>query len=97
MTKNERSHLLESTSIRARCVWPDLQRGQLVAGSREEAMSYGIGITVAFITGIIRLILVAAAAMLGAQRRATEKNFRRSIGGCGPQQIASYIRPRAAH
>lgn len=67
--------------LSAASVWLDVQRGHLLAGSGEEAMSYGIGITVAFIAGIILLILVAAAAMLGARRRAPKIDSRRSIAG----------------
>ncbi|MDQ0821066.1 hypothetical protein QFZ79_003439 [Arthrobacter sp. V4I6] len=55
-------------------VWLDVQRGNLLAGSGEESMSYGIGTTAAFIAGIILLILVAAAAMLGARHRATRES-----------------------
>lgn len=60
-------------ALSAASVWLDVQRGQLPAGSGEEAMSYGIGTTVASIAGVILVILVAAAALLGARRRATEK------------------------
>lgn len=50
-------------------VWLDVQRGFLLAGSGEEAMSYGIGISVAVAAGFVLLVLVAAAARLGGIRR----------------------------
>jgi hypothetical protein len=50
-------------------IWLDVQRGHLIAGSGEEAMSYGIGTTVAILAGIVLLILVSAAALLGGRRR----------------------------
>lgn len=49
-------------------VWLDVQRGRLLAGSGEEAMSYGIGMMVAFVAGTILALLVAVAARLGARR-----------------------------
>lgn len=48
-------------------VWLDVQRGDLVAGSGEEAMSYGIGTMVAFVAGTILVLLVATAARLGVR------------------------------
>lgn len=45
----------------------DVQRGHLLAGSGEEAMSYGIGAIVASIAGAILLVLVSVAARLGAR------------------------------
>jgi hypothetical protein len=48
-------------------IWLDVRRGHLLAGSGEAAMSYGIGIIVAFVAGTILVILVAAAARLGAR------------------------------
>ena len=62
-------------------VWLDVQRGHLLAGSGEESMSYGIGTSVAFLTGIVLLVLVAVAARVGARRRGTRKAFRRSATG----------------
>lgn len=56
--------LLSSASI-----WLDVQRGHLLAGSGEEAMSYGLGTIVATLAGIVLLILVSAAALLGGRRR----------------------------
>lgn len=49
-------------------VWFDVQRGHLLAGSGEEAMSYGVGTAAAFVAGTILALLVAAAARLGARR-----------------------------
>ncbi len=49
-------------------VWLDVQSGYLLAGSGEEAMSYGIGTTVAAIFGLILVVLVAVAARVGARR-----------------------------
>jgi hypothetical protein len=54
--------------LAAASVWLDVRRGHLLADSGEEAMSYGIGMTVASIAGIALLILVAIAARLGARR-----------------------------
>ncbi len=54
--------------LAAASVWLDVRRGHLLADSGEEAMSYGIGMTVASIAGIALLILVAVAARLGARR-----------------------------
>lgn len=51
--------------LSAAAVWLDVQRGHLLAGSGEEAMSYGIGMGAAFVAGIILLTLVAVAAGLG--------------------------------
>lgn len=48
-------------------VWSDVQSGHLLPGSGEEAMSYGIGSSVASVAGAILLILVAVAARLGAR------------------------------
>lgn len=48
-------------------IWLDVQRGHLLAGSGEEAMSYGLGTMVAFVAGCILALLVAAAARLGAR------------------------------
>lgn len=62
-------------------IWLDVQRGHLLPGSGEEAMSYGIGTIVAFLAGIILGFLVAAAARLGA--RAHRQPTRR---GGGPLQ-----------
>lgn len=62
-------------------VWLDVQRGHLLAGSGEESMSYGILLSVAPIAGGILLILVAAAAMLGARGRAPKKEFGRPVAG----------------
>lgn len=59
----------------------DVQRGHLLAGSGEEAMSYGIGIGVGAIAGVILLILVSAATLLGARRRATGRAFRGPLAG----------------
>lgn len=50
-------------------IWLDVQRGHLMAGSGEEAMSYGIGASIAASTGVILMILVAAAARMGARTR----------------------------
>lgn len=50
-------------------VWLDVQRGFLLAGSGEEAMSYGIGISVSAVAGAVLLVLVAVAARLGGIRR----------------------------
>ena len=55
--------------LSAASIWLDVQRGHLIAGSGEEAMSYGIGTTVAILAGIVLLILVSAAALLGGRRR----------------------------
>lgn len=49
-------------------IWLDVQRGHLLPGSGEEAMSYGIGTVVAFVAGTVLALLVAAAASLGARR-----------------------------
>lgn len=57
-------------------IWLDVQRGYLLAGSGEEAMSYGIGTIVAFIAGAILLILVAVAARLGARRKPAKNVLR---------------------
>lgn len=46
----------------------DVQSGYLLAGSGEEAMSYGIGIPAALLLGLFLLGLVAVAARLGARR-----------------------------
>ena len=58
-------------------VWLDVQRGHLLAGSGEESMTYGIGISVAFVIGSFLLVLVAAAARVGARPRGPRKVFRR--------------------
>lgn len=50
-------------------VWFDVRSGYLLAGSGEEAMSYGIGSVVASVFGAILLVLVAVTARLGARRR----------------------------
>jgi hypothetical protein len=49
-------------------VWLDVQRGYLAAGSGEEAMSYGIGVTVSTVAGLVLVALVAGSARLGARR-----------------------------
>lgn len=49
----------------------DVQSGYLLAGSGEEAMSYGIGIPVALFVGILLLGSVAVAARVGARRAPT--------------------------
>lgn len=49
-------------------VWLDVRSGYLLAGSGEEAMSYGIGTTLAAIFGLIVVGLVASTARLGARR-----------------------------
>ncbi|MHA7156374.1 hypothetical protein [Arthrobacter sp. TMN-50] len=62
-------------------IWLDVQRGHLMAGSGEEAMSYGIGTAVAFAVGILLLIVVAAGTRLGARPRGTKKMLRRPMAG----------------
>lgn len=62
-------------------IWLDVQRGHLMPGSGEEAMSYGIGTTVAFAVGILLLIAVAAGTRLGARPRRTKKRLRRPLTG----------------
>ena len=52
-------------------VWLDVRSGYLLEGSGEEAMSYGIGLTVATLFGLVLVLLVAAAATTGARRAAT--------------------------
>lgn len=49
-------------------VWLDVQSGDLLAGSGEVAMAYGIGTTMAGIFGLLLAVLVAAAARSGARR-----------------------------
>ncbi len=51
-------------------VWLDVRSGYLLAGSGEEAMSYGIGTTLAAVFGLLLVALVALAARLGARRAA---------------------------
>ncbi|MDC5698598.1 hypothetical protein OO014_15170 [Intrasporangium calvum] len=51
-------------------VWIDVQRGYLPPGSGEEAMAYGIGSMISAVVGLILILLVAAAARLGARRAA---------------------------
>lgn len=58
--------LLVSPALVAFHVWLEVQRGYLLEDSGEEAMSYGIGVTLAFVAGIILTILVAAFGRLGA-------------------------------
>lgn len=48
-------------------VWLDVQSGYLLAGSGEEAMSYGIGTMVAGVFGLLLTALVVTAARLGAR------------------------------
>lgn len=67
--------------LSAAAVWLDVQRGHLVAGSGEEAMSYGIGTTVAVAVGILLLIAVAVGTRLGARHRGTDKTLRRPLAG----------------
>lgn len=54
-------------------IWLDVQRGHLLAGSGEEAMSYGIGATVSAVAGIVLLILVSVAAKFGSRRRVAKE------------------------
>lgn len=56
-------------------IWLDVQRGHLMAGSGEEAMSYGLGTSIAAIIGIILMILVAAAARIGARTRKPKREL----------------------
>lgn len=62
-------------------IWLDVQRGHLMAGSGEEAMSYGLGTSIAAIAGIILMILVAAAARMGARTRKPKRGFRLPAAG----------------
>ncbi len=48
-------------------VWLDVRSGYLLKDSGEEAMSYGIGLTVAGIAGVILVVLVGCAGRLGAR------------------------------
>jgi hypothetical protein len=50
-------------------VWLEVRSGYLLAGSGEEAMSYGIGTVVAVVGGTILSLLVALAARHGARGR----------------------------
>ncbi|RJT82918.1 hypothetical protein D6T63_00165 [Arthrobacter cheniae] len=67
--------------LSAAAIWLDVWRGHLLPGSGEEAMSYGIGTTVAFAVGILLLIAVAAGTRLGARPRGTKKRLRRPLAG----------------
>lgn len=49
-------------------VWFDVRSGYLLAGSGEEAMSYGIGSTVATVVGSVLAGLVAVSSRWGARR-----------------------------
>jgi hypothetical protein len=53
-------------------VWLDVQRGYLLAGSGEEAMSYGIATTLGAAAGLLLVVLVALAARVGTARRRRE-------------------------
>lgn len=53
-------------------VWLDVRSGYLLAGSGEEAMSYGIGTTVAAVFGLIVVALVALAARWGSTPKGHE-------------------------
>ncbi len=46
--------------------WMEVQRGYLLRGSGEEAMSYGLGLFLGLIVGIILLVLVGFTGRLGA-------------------------------
>ncbi len=46
--------------------WMEVQRGYLLRGSGEEAMSYGLGFFLGVIVGIILLVLVGFTGRLGA-------------------------------
>lgn len=65
--------LLMSTAA----IWFDVQRGHLLAGSGEEAMSYGIGTIVGTIIGIILMILVAVGAWIGARAKKPKRELHR--------------------
>lgn len=52
-------------------VWFDVRSGYLLAGSGEEAMSYGIGVTVATVVGAVLVGLVAVSTWWSARRGST--------------------------
>ncbi|GAA5166382.1 hypothetical protein [Ornithinimicrobium tianjinense] len=52
-------------------VWLDVRSGYLLEGSGEESMSYGIGLTLATLFGMVVVLLVAVAARTGAGRAGT--------------------------
>ncbi|MBA2754418.1 MAG: hypothetical protein H0U40_08150 [Chloroflexia bacterium] len=47
-------------------VWLEVRSGYLLRDSGEEAMAYGIGLTLAAIAGVILMVLVGGAGRLGA-------------------------------
>lgn len=67
--------------LSALATWLDVRRGHLMAGSGEEAMSYGIGTTVAFAVGIFLLVAVAAGTQLGARYGGTQQTPERRRAG----------------
>lgn len=50
-------------------VWLEVRSGYLIAGSGEEAMSYGIGSVLGLVVGLVLVLLVSAAARLGSRAR----------------------------
>jgi hypothetical protein len=48
-------------------VWLDVQNGNLLRGSGEEAMSYGLGTLAGLVAGVILVVLVAFTSRLGAR------------------------------
>lgn len=62
-------------------VWLDVQRGYLLENSGEEAMSYGIGTTVAVAFGLLVVALVALAARSGTPRTNPAARVRRRRPG----------------
>ncbi len=55
-------------------VWFDVRSGYLLAGSGEEAMSYGIGATVATVVGTVLAGLVALSSWWGAGRESPPRS-----------------------
>lgn len=66
----------------ALAVWLDVRRGRLLAGSGEEAMSYGIGLTVALFVGTVLMLLVA----LGDRRGAPGRHSSRPTARLAPSR-----------